>query len=141
MLAGTSFKFNGGATQALTARCTFRSLPAILRGREPHRARRQDRDRTAILHLLPPLSAAAFAETVRSHWTVENNLHWSLDVAFSEDQSRLRTGHGARNMAVVRHFAPNLVRQVADQRSLKRRRKCASWHPKYLLEILGPLRC
>jgi predicted transposase YbfD/YdcC len=86
------------------------------------------------------LSATAFAEVVRGHWAIENNLHWSLDVTFNEDQSRLRAGHGAKNMAVVRHFALNLVRQVADKRSIKRRRKRASWDPKYLLEILGPLR-
>ena len=84
------------------------------------------------------LSAAAFAKVVRGHWAIENNLHWSLDVTFNEDQSRLRAGHGAKNMAVVRHFALNLVRQVADKRSIKRRRKRASWDPKYLLEILGP---
>ena len=87
------------------------------------------------------LSAAAFAKVVRGHWAIENNLHWSLDVTFNEDQSRLRAGHGAKNMAVVRHFALNLVRQVADKRSIKRRRKRASWDPQYLLQILGPLRC
>jgi len=87
-----------------------------------------------------PLSAAAFADGARGHWGIENNLHWTLDVTFNEDQSRLRVGHGANNMAVVRHFALNLVRQIADKRSIKRRRKCAAWDPKYLLEILGPLR-
>jgi len=87
------------------------------------------------------LSAAAFADAVRSHWAIENNLHWTLDVTFHEDQSRLRAGHGARNMAVVRHFALNFVRQVTDKRSIKRRRKRASWDPEYLLQILGPLRC
>jgi predicted transposase YbfD/YdcC len=87
------------------------------------------------------LSAAAFADGARGHWGIENNLHWILDVTFNEDQSRLRAGHGAKNMAVVRHFALNLVRQVADKRSIKRRRKRAAWDPKYLLEILGPLRC
>jgi predicted transposase YbfD/YdcC len=86
------------------------------------------------------LSAADFAEAVRGHWAIENNLHWILDVTFNEDQSRLRTGHGAKNMAVVRHFALNLVRQVADKRSIKRRRKCAAQDPEYLMEILGPLR-
>jgi predicted transposase YbfD/YdcC len=85
------------------------------------------------------LSAEAFAVAVRSHWAIENNLHWTLDVTFNEDQSRLRAGHGARNMAVVRHFALNLVRQAADKRSIKRRRKRASWDPQYLLQILGPL--
>ena len=87
------------------------------------------------------LSAAAFAQAARGHWAIENNLHWSLDTAFGEDLSRLRTGHGAKNMAVVRHFALNLLRQVADKRSIKRRRKRAAWDPKYLLEILGPMRC
>ncbi len=87
------------------------------------------------------LSASAFADAARSHWAIENNLHWTLDVTFNEDQSRLRAGHGARNMAVIRHFALNLVRQVTDKRSIKRRRKRASWDPQYLLQILGPLRC
>ena len=86
------------------------------------------------------LSAAAFAAAARGHWAIENKLHWVLDVTFGEDLSRLRVGHGAKNMAVVRHFALNLVRQVADKRSIKRRRKRASWDPQYLLEILGPLR-
>src|SRR5450755_3510075 len=87
------------------------------------------------------LSAAAFADGARGHWAIENNLHWTLDVTFNEDQSRLRAGHGAKNMAVVRHFALNLVRQVAVFRSFDRRRKRAAWDPTYLLEILGPLRC
>jgi predicted transposase YbfD/YdcC len=87
------------------------------------------------------LTAAAFAHGARGHWGIENNLHWTLDVTFNEDRSRLRAGHGAKNMAVVRHFALNLVRQIADKRSIKRRRKCAAWDPKYLLEILGPLPC
>jgi predicted transposase YbfD/YdcC len=86
------------------------------------------------------LSAQAFADAVRSHWAIENNLHWTLDVTFKEDQSRLRAGHGARNMAVIRHFALNLVRQTKDKRSIKRRRKRASWDPQYLLQILGPTR-
>lgn len=87
------------------------------------------------------LTADVFADAARSHWAIENNLHWTLDVTFSEDQSRLRAGHGARNMAIVRHFALNLVRHASDKRSIKRRRKRASWDHEYLLHILGPLRC
>ena len=84
------------------------------------------------------LSAARAAEAVRSHWAIENS-HWVLDVTFGDDQSRLRTGHGAKNMAVVRHFAINLVRTTKDKQSLKLRRKCAGWDPKYLATILGHL--
>ncbi|HEV7275377.1 MAG TPA: ISAs1 family transposase, partial [Devosiaceae bacterium] len=71
------------------------------------------------------LSAQAAAEAIRGHWAIENSLHWVLDVVFGDDQARLRTGHGARNMAVVRHFAINLVRAVADKKSIKLRRKVA----------------
>jgi predicted transposase YbfD/YdcC len=85
------------------------------------------------------LSAARAAEAVRSHWAIENSLHWVLDVTFGDDLSRLRTGHGAKNMAVVRHFAINLVRTAKDKRSIKLRRKCAGWDPKYLATILGHL--
>jgi predicted transposase YbfD/YdcC len=86
-------------------------------------------------------SAAAFAEAARGHWAIENKPHWVLDVAFREDLSRLRAGHGAKNMAVVRPFALNLVRRAADKRSIERRRKRAAWDPRDLLQILGPLRC
>ena len=85
-----------------------------------------------------PLSAERFAYVVRSHWRIENSLHWVLDVIFREDLSRLRKGHGAANMAVVRHFALNLVRTVQDKRSLKVRRKLAGWDVNYLASILKP---
>jgi len=83
------------------------------------------------------LAAEAAAEAVRGHWGIENRLHWVLDVVFNEDQARLRTGHGAKNMAVVRHFALNLVRAVADKKSIKLRRKAAGWDVRYLEAILG----
>lgn len=66
-----------------------------------------------------------FAEAVRSHWAIENSLHWVLDVTFGEDKARYHTGHGPANMAVVRHFAFNTVQSVADKRSLKLRRNKA----------------
>jgi predicted transposase YbfD/YdcC len=86
-----------------------------------------------------PLSATRAAEAVRSHWAIENSLHWVLDVTFGDDQSRLRTGHGAKNMAVVRHFAINLVRTANDKHSIRLRRKRATWSPDYLATILGHL--
>ena len=84
------------------------------------------------------LDAAQLASAVRSHWAIENSLHWVLDVAFKEDLSRLRVGHGATNMAIVRHFALNLVRQIKDKRSIKTRRKRAGWDTRYLKAILMP---
>ena len=84
------------------------------------------------------LTAEAAANAMRGHWGIENRLHWVLDVVFDEDQSRLRTGHGARNMAVVRHFAINLVRQAKDNKSIRLRRKLAGWDQDYLTSILDP---
>ena len=84
------------------------------------------------------LTAEAAATAVRGHWGIENRLHWVLDVVFDEDQSRLRTGHGARNMAVVRHFAINLVRQAKDNKSIRLRRKLAGWDQHHLASILDP---
>ena len=86
------------------------------------------------------LCATRAAAAVRAHWAIENRLHWVLEVTFGDDQSRLRTGHGAKNMAVVRHFAINLVRTANDKRSIKLRRKRAGWDPNYLAEILGHLK-
>ena len=85
------------------------------------------------------LSAERAAHAVRGHWQVENALHWTLDVVFNDDQSRLRKGHGANNMAIVRHFAINLVRAAKDKRSIKLRRKTAAWSTDYLASILGQL--
>jgi len=83
------------------------------------------------------LTAQAAAEAVREHWGIENRLHWVLDVDFNDDQSRLRTGHGAKNMAVVRHFAINLIRAATDKKSIRLRRKRAGWNEQYLASILG----
>lgn len=83
------------------------------------------------------LSAERAGQAVRGHWAIENRLHWVLDVTFNEDQSRLRKGFGARNMAVVRHFALNIVRSATDKKSIKLRRKLAAWKTDYLGNLLN----
>ena len=83
------------------------------------------------------LTATQAAMAVRGHWGIENRLHWVLDVVFAEDQSRLRKGHGAKNMAIVRHFAINLIRTATDKKSIKLRRKLAGWDTEYLAQRLG----
>lgn len=83
------------------------------------------------------LSATQAAAAIRGHWRIENSLHWVLDVVFREDLSRLRKGHGATNMAIVRHFAINLVRADKGKRSIKLRRKVAGWDQQYLAKLLS----
>jgi predicted transposase YbfD/YdcC len=82
-----------------------------------------------------PPNIERMAGAVRGHWGVES-MHWLLDIAFGDDLSRYRTGHGAKNMAIVRRFALGLVRANKRRGSVKTRRKSASWDPNFLLEIL-----
>lgn len=79
-----------------------------------------------------------FAEAVRGHWSVENPLHWVLDVCFGEDQSRARTGYAAENLAALRRLALNLLRREKNKkRGIKGKQKCAGWDHAYLLRLLG----
>ncbi len=78
------------------------------------------------------LDAKTFARAVRCLWQIENRLHWILDVVFHDDLTRLRTGHGPENMAVIKHMAMNLIRQAKPTTSLKNRRKLAGWNLDYL---------
>lgn len=83
------------------------------------------------------LSAQRAGEAIRAHWGIES-LHWVLDVVFKEDQSRLRRGHGAQNMALVRRLAFNLVRAGRGKRSIKTARKTAGWDPAFLESLILP---
>jgi predicted transposase YbfD/YdcC len=76
------------------------------------------------------------ATAVRSHWGI-GSLHWVMDVVFKEDQSRLRRGHGAQNMALVRRLAFNMLRAGKGKRSIKTARKAAGWNTETLKAILN----
>lgn len=81
--------------------------------------------------------AEQFSKAVRSHWGIENKVHWISDVCFREDASRIRKGYAAENLAVIRHIALNLLRH---ERSLKKgiavKRHRAGWDNDYLLKVL-----
>jgi predicted transposase YbfD/YdcC len=81
--------------------------------------------------------AEQLLHAVRSHWGIENKVHWVLDIAFREDDSRIRKGNGAENFAVLRHIALNLLRREKTvKRSLKGKRMKAGWDKNYLLKVL-----
>ena len=96
----------------------------------------QIRSETSLYVSSAPLDIERLAAAIRGHWGVEV-VHWILDVQFKDDLSRYRQGHGAKNMAVVRRFALDLVRAAKLKGSVKTRRLIASWDPKALLQILN----
>jgi predicted transposase YbfD/YdcC len=85
-----------------------------------------------------PLGVETFARAVRSHWGVENKLHWVLDVCFREDQSRAREDHAAENLATLRRLALNLLkREKTKKRGIRGKMLNAGWDHPYLLRLLG----
>jgi predicted transposase YbfD/YdcC len=86
-----------------------------------------------------PLSAGAkkVANAIRSHWSVENNLHWSLDVAFNEDACRVRKDEGPANLACLRRIAQTqLKRETSEKVGIANKRARAGWDQTYLLKVL-----
>jgi len=92
---------------------------------------------TAYYLLITALSGERFNEVVRSHWGVENKLHWRLDVVMNEDQDRTRVGNGPHNLAVLRHMALNVMQKDASKGSLRGKFKRAGWDDAYLSHLLA----
>lgn len=85
-----------------------------------------------------PGEARQLLHAVRSHWGIENQLHWQLDVAFREDDSRMRKDHSPENFAVVRHIVLNLLKHERScRRSIKGKRLKCGWDQHYLLKVLA----
>lgn len=79
-------------------------------------------------------------QIVRTHWTIENQLHWVLDVVFDEDGARNRKDNGPQNIALLRKIALNLLRSHPDKASIRRKIKKAGWDDMFLLSILAHMR-
>lgn len=83
-------------------------------------------------------NASVINNAVRTHWSIENSLHWVLDVSFREDASRIRKDNAPENMAMLRHFALNLLsRDKSSRSSMRAKRHKAAWDLAYLTRLLS----
>ncbi|MBX7223489.1 MAG: ISAs1 family transposase [Blastocatellia bacterium] len=84
-----------------------------------------------------PADAKHLLSVIRSHWGIENSLHWVLDVTFREDACRVKTGHGPENLTVLRHIALNLLKQETSlKKGVRAKRLRAGWDLQYLLKVV-----
>jgi predicted transposase YbfD/YdcC len=96
--------------------------------------------KTRTFVLSKPLTPAELLSTVREHWSIENNVHWHLDVVFREDYCRTRKDHGPANLAVLRKITLNLLRANRAKKSLNMKRQRAGWDDTFLLELMTHMR-
>jgi predicted transposase YbfD/YdcC len=83
-------------------------------------------------------NAELAAKAVRTHWSIENSLHWVLDLAFREDDLRVRAGNAPENLALIRKLTHNLLQQEKTlKRGIKTKRRMAGWDRSYLLKVLN----
>jgi len=86
-----------------------------------------------------PADAQRLLAATRAHWSVENSFHWTLDVIFAEDASRVRLDDAPENLAVIRHIALNLLKRHPAKLSLKRKQFRAALDDSFLFELLTPV--
>src|SRR3546814_1850409 len=86
------------------------------------------------------LQAERFGAIVRSHWAIENSLHWVMDMVFRDDECRLRTDHAPADFTTIEHMAHNLIRSAPGKDSLRLRRKVAAWDADFLVRQIGRAR-
>lgn len=82
------------------------------------------------------LAAVLIAPIVRSHWAIENSLHWVMDMVFRDDESRVRTDHAPANFTTIKQMAANLIRRAPGKQSIRLRRKAAGWDDNFLKSLV-----
>ena len=80
--------------------------------------------------------AHLIGSAIRSHWAIENSLHWVMDMLFRDDECRVRTNHAPANFTTIKHMAHNLLRKASGKTSLRSRRKAAGWDDDFLASLV-----
>jgi predicted transposase YbfD/YdcC len=114
------------------------NLTCVVRVRREYRDRDTPKSEDRYFLSSLPGQAEQLLTAVRAHWSVENNLHWVLDIAFREDDSRIRKDQGPQNFTLLRHIALNLLKlEKSSKRSIKGKRLQAAWNTEYLELVLS----
>ena len=96
----------------------------------------ENRARDPLLLDLLGLARDQLGPVVRGHWSVENSLHWVMDMIFRDDECRVRTDHAPANFTTLKHMAHNLIRRAPGEDSLRLRRKVAAWDDEFLVNLV-----
>jgi predicted transposase YbfD/YdcC len=120
----------------------FPGVVAVARITSRRRLHGRRADKPAVRYYLLSkfIAAKRLLQIVRSHWGIENRLHWILDVVFDEDGNRTRKGNGPENLAILRRLAINLIRSHPDRISMRQKVKRAGWDDAFLLDLLSHMR-
>jgi predicted transposase YbfD/YdcC len=115
----------------------LRSIACVRRVREVVNGKATE-EKSYYISSIAAATAEQLASAIRGHWSIENGLHWHLDVNFNEDACRVRKDHGAENLSRLRRMALNLLQAEKTCRGgIKTKRLKAGWDPPYLLKVLG----
>lgn len=120
--------------RASAASCSRRSPPPRNRMNSPHGLATTE---TRFFIGSLGLGVKQFAKAVRNHWGIENTCHWSLDVTYREDDSRLRDAHARENFAWLNRFTLSLLKQHPGKGSLAVKRRSCGWQPRFRPEVLA----
>ena len=120
----------------------FPGVVAVARITSRRRLHGRHADKPAVRYYLLSkyIPAKRLLQIVRSHWAIENRLHWVLDVVFDEDRNRTRKDNGPENLAILRRFALNIIRSHPNPISMRQKVKRAGWDDAFLLDLLSHMR-
>lgn len=120
----------------------FPGVVAVARITSRRRLHGKRADKPAVRYYLLSkyIAAKRLLQIVRSHWGIENRLHWVLDVVFDEDGNRTRKDNGPENLAILRRFALNIIRSHPDRISMRQKVKRAGWDDAFLISLISHMR-
>lgn len=120
----------------------FPGVAAVARITSRRRLQGRPADPPAVRYYLLSkyIPAKRLLQIVRSHWGIENQLHWVLDVVFDEDGSRTRKHNAPENLAILRRFALNIIRSHPERISMRQKVKRAGWDDAFLLDLISHMR-